>query len=424
MALTKVGRGLLNTSIVDNGNATAITIDSSENVSFTGAATFSALVSKEGTSGAASASGSANNLILENSGNAGLTIATPATGIASIFFSDPGSNAAGYLQYNHNTDALSLFSSGTVSVTGAATFSGDVDVDGVFSVTDAGSAFVTREDGGGFSYTQGLDVATAGCTFIGASSRGDMASISLYQTATGVDGGYIKFNTSSSGSTTPTEKMRLDSNGNLGLNTTPTTAKIKVVQSAGDWIFETSSNAASPYGIYVGYTGAAPNNAGSYFYYGTDYAAARFQVRSNGGIANYQSNNVNLSDEREKNQFGAIGSQSECVRHWEVVEFLYKDEDQTNPHKYGVIAQQVAEHCPEVISNWVKVQGADEVLWAEEDELPEGVSVGDVKTEAVEQVDRIGVKEQQMFWMLVKSHQEALDTIDALTARLEALEGA
>ena len=32
MALTKVSRGLLSTSIEDNGNATAITIDSSENV--------------------------------------------------------------------------------------------------------------------------------------------------------------------------------------------------------------------------------------------------------------------------------------------------------------------------------------------------------------------------------------------------------
>jgi hypothetical protein len=39
MALTKVSRGLLNTSIVDNGNATAITIDSSENVTFSGTAT-------------------------------------------------------------------------------------------------------------------------------------------------------------------------------------------------------------------------------------------------------------------------------------------------------------------------------------------------------------------------------------------------
>ena len=32
MALTKVSRGLLSTGIVDNSNATAITIDSSENV--------------------------------------------------------------------------------------------------------------------------------------------------------------------------------------------------------------------------------------------------------------------------------------------------------------------------------------------------------------------------------------------------------
>jgi hypothetical protein len=39
MALTKVSRGLLSTSIVDNGNATAITIDSSENVTFSGTVT-------------------------------------------------------------------------------------------------------------------------------------------------------------------------------------------------------------------------------------------------------------------------------------------------------------------------------------------------------------------------------------------------
>jgi len=36
MALTKVSRNLLSTSIVDNGNATAITIDSNENVQFSG----------------------------------------------------------------------------------------------------------------------------------------------------------------------------------------------------------------------------------------------------------------------------------------------------------------------------------------------------------------------------------------------------
>jgi len=202
-------------------------------------------------------------------------------------------------------------------------------------------------------------------------------------------------------------KMLLDASGRLLIGKTNT-----AIAPVGTMLYENGST----------YSTTADLN--TWHYYNTTAGLYRFYVQANGGISNYSANNTNISDEREKNQFGAIGSQSECVRHWEVVEFLYKDEDQTNPHKYGVIAQQVAEHCPEVIADWIKVPAADEVLWTDEDELPEGVSVGDVKTEAVEQVDRIGVKEQQMFWMLVKSHQEALDTIDALTARIEALEGA
>jgi len=70
-----------------------------------------------------------------------------------------------------------------------------------------------RSDGGGFKYKQNLDVATAGCTFTGQSNRGDVAQIRLYQTATGADGGYIRFDTSNSGSTTPTEKARIHSEG-------------------------------------------------------------------------------------------------------------------------------------------------------------------------------------------------------------------
>ena len=225
-------------------------------------------------------------------------------------------------------------------------------------------------------------------------------------------------------------RMALDGSGRLLINTASildgTNAKLQVLQDVPDhWSTRINNSTDNPFGLAISYKGAAPNNTINHWLYFVDTLALRFGVRSNGGIENYQANDVNLSDEREKNQFGLLDSTTDCVRSWDIVKYLYKDEDQTNPHKYGVIAQQVAEHCPEVISNWVKVQGVDEVLWAEEDDdIPEGVSVGDVKTEAVEQVDRIGVKEQQMFWMLVKSHQEALDTIDALTARLEALEGA
>ena len=39
MALQKIGRGMLNTGVSDSSDATAITIDSSENVTFAGTVT-------------------------------------------------------------------------------------------------------------------------------------------------------------------------------------------------------------------------------------------------------------------------------------------------------------------------------------------------------------------------------------------------
>ena len=97
---------------------TALTLDMSAG----GAATFTSTITAdtahfiEGSASAATTSGSANNLVLENNGNAGLTIATPADGIASIFYADPGSNAAGYVQYNHSTNLHTIFSTGDIAL--------------------------------------------------------------------------------------------------------------------------------------------------------------------------------------------------------------------------------------------------------------------------------------------------------------------
>ena len=224
-----------------------------------------------------------------------------------------------------------------------------------------------------------------------------------------------------------TEAMRISSAGDLSVGHAGGLGPIRIsaISTVADYaMYLRNDHATTPYGIAIKFL-TEQNDTGSSFLNCVDGAAARFNVTPNGGLANYQANDSNLSDELEKNQFGQLDSTSDCVRSWEIVKYLYKDEDQTNPHKYGVIAQQIEEHCPEVITNWVKVKASDEVLWSEEDEdIPEGVSVGDVKAEAVEQVNRMAVKEQQMFWMLVKSHQEALDTITALEARITALERA
>jgi len=79
----------------------------------------------------------------------------------------------------------------------------------------SGGFFQTRDDGGGFSYKQLLDVATAGASFVGTSNRGDLGAFRILQTAQGADGGYLELKTSAVGSTSPTLRMTVENNGDV-----------------------------------------------------------------------------------------------------------------------------------------------------------------------------------------------------------------
>jgi hypothetical protein len=182
-----------------------------------------------------------------------------------------------------------------------------------------------------------------------------------------------------------------------------------------------NTHGSAPFGVIVKYTGASPNNNLYPFFFAEDSGSTtRFQVFSNGGIANYSANNVNLSDEREKKNIEALDSTWGCLKNWDLKKFHYNEDADTDDKRYGVIAQQVAPHCPEVITDWVKQKAEDAVL---DDD-------GNVVTPAKEEITRMAVKEQQMMWMAIKALQEAqtrietLETTNAsLEARLTALEG-
>ena len=95
-----------------------------------------------------------------------------------------------------------------------------IDSSGQITNTMSGGT-VSTDINGHITSFQTLDTATAGGRFIGKSNRGVLGSIHIEQTTTSADGGYIGFETSPSGSTTPTERMRLDSSGRLGIGITP-----------------------------------------------------------------------------------------------------------------------------------------------------------------------------------------------------------
>ena len=88
MALTKVSRGLLSTSIVDNGNATAITIDSSENV------------------GIGTSSPETNLHIEDSSSFSIIRLVASTTENAGIDFGDPDDRDIGRVRYNNSDNSM------------------------------------------------------------------------------------------------------------------------------------------------------------------------------------------------------------------------------------------------------------------------------------------------------------------------------
>ena len=214
--------------------------------------------------------------------------------------------------------------------------------------------------------------------------------------------GRLVFSTTADGASSPTERMRINQKGELKVTTTGNYPSA----TTGGHQFRTAENlptltvdnnigsgfADTVLQVTLGY---AANTTNSYFLYCNDTAAGRMYVRTNGGIGNYQANNVNLSDRNLKKDISPAADTWDCIKEWEIVNYRYKDQPDDADLNLGVIAQQVAESCPEVIT----------VFEEAKDDQPE----------------KLGVKEQQMYWMAIKALQEAQVRIEALETEVAAL---
>ena len=60
---------------------------------------------------------SADDIVIESSGSAGISILTGTSNSGSIMFGDSGDNGRGKLYYDHNTDAMKFATSGSVAIT-------------------------------------------------------------------------------------------------------------------------------------------------------------------------------------------------------------------------------------------------------------------------------------------------------------------
>lgn len=116
------------------------------------------------------------------------------------------------------------------------------------------------------------------------------------------------------------------------------------------WQF-TQSHASNPIGIDVNYSGAAPNGTGNFFFRGRDTGATRFELRSNGGLANFSANDVNLSDEGVKEIAGPASAERTHFQQLSFVRARYKDAPET-PLDVMLTAQDVQKVYPDLVTEF------------------------------------------------------------------------
>ena len=157
--------------------------------------------------------------------------------------------------------------------------------------------------------------------------------------------------------TNGSERARIDSSGNLLVGTTSNPGVLAINGSTTNVIASFyNNNASSPIGINIYYGGTTPNNTTNDFITCNDTSAVRLKVRSNGGIANFSANNVNLSDRREKTNFAPAGEYLSKICAIPVQTFNYIDQnlEEDGGLTLGVVAQDVQAVAPELVmeSNW------------------------------------------------------------------------
>jgi len=210
--------------------------------------------------------------------------------------------------------------------------------------------------------------------------------------------GNLQFRMGGYDMSTGTQSMTLTSGGNLLVGTTSGSTHSIDKSIENDYALNIRNTAsANNFGVAVRYPNSSPNSASNQFLICSDSSANRIILYSNGGLANYSANDVNLSDRREKINFAPATSYLDKICAIPVQTFNYIDQNLETDDglTLGVVAQDVQAVAPELVmeSNW----GTEE----------------DPKM-------RLSIYQTDLQYALMKCIQEQQAIIESLKARLDA----
>ena len=166
-------------------------------------------------------------------------------------------------------------------------------------------------------------------------------------------------------------------------------------------VFEHSAASSNVYGLFVNFYAASPNDNVRSFIACQDSTTPRFIVRSNGNVVNTNNTYGAISDEKLKENIVDSGSQWDDIKALRVRKYSMKEDALDAPNRLGVIAQEV------------EAAGMGGLVIESPDKDKDLNDLGTTTK---------SVNYSVLYMKAVKALQEAMERIETLEAKVQALE--
>jgi hypothetical protein len=157
--------------------------------------------------------------------------------------------------------------------------------------------------------------------------------------------GRFVFKTTADGAASPTEHMKLASDGRLFLTKSAGGTNMIITNSA--------SGGDTPYGIAVDFSAASPDNSSAYYLYFEDSTTARFRVNSDGDVLNHDGTYGTISDVKFKEQITSSRSYWDDFKALQYKKWKDKSDVEAKgvdaPYRLGLVAQDVEAIFPSCV---------------------------------------------------------------------------
>jgi len=355
------------------------------------------IIIEKGGSGATANTGH-NQVIIDGSSNSGMSILSGASSNGAICFGDSGNNCVGYVNYAHNGNHL------------------DFGVNG---------SEVARFDSSG-NFGIGTSSPDTKIELAGQNSGGASNVLRFTDTDTGTTAnqkfGAIQFNSSDSGNTGTggaIDAISEDFDANTAiriLTGAPGSAseRLRITSGGAVLVSNTSEPSSGDNGAQIsnGSYHIFCRNTSSSLVFWAFGSSGEFRILGNGNAQNTNNSYGAISDRVLKENEVDASSQWNDIKALQIKHYNFKSKP--NEKQLGVIAQDL-----EASGMNGLVENNQDELYTEDDVLPEGKNIGDVKLKNYK-----SVKYSILYMKSVKALQEAMERIETLEAKVTELENA